>query len=183
MTGHRRRLGADVIDCCTVPWITDSLLTDRLVLRAFRETDKPVIVELVTDEDVRRHLGGPVGNETVEAIRDHPVGETWGSFCIADAETDEALGLCSFGRDRDELELSYQLIPARWGQGIALEATRAALQWAWANTEDATVIAVTQTANARSLGLLGRLGFVEGDRFVEFGEPQTLLRLHRPAVE
>lgn len=73
-----------------------------------------------------------------------------------------------------ELELSYSLAPSRWRHGYAHEATAAALEWIGPLVPDRHVIAVTQRANARSVALLDRLGFVERERFVEVGERQTL---------
>ena len=73
-----------------------------------------------------------------------------------------------------ELELSYSL--ARVG-GVTDTRTRQQLQ-RWSGSAplvpDRHVIAETQRANARSVALLDRLGFIERERFVEFAEEQTL---------
>ena len=79
------------------------------------------------------------------------------------------------------LELSYELLPEHWGRGLAGEALAAALDWVWSNTEDESLVAVTQAANRRSRELLERLGFVADTEFEEFGAPQLQLRLARPA--
>ncbi len=73
-----------------------------------------------------------------------------------------------------ELELSYSLAGGAWGKGLALEATTAALAWIAPLVPDRHVIAVTQSANTRSVALLRRLGFVEREGFLEFGAEQTL---------
>jgi RimJ/RimL family protein N-acetyltransferase len=43
------------------------------------------------------------------------------------------------------------------------------------------LIAVTQTANARSRRLLERLGMTAAEEFEEFGAQQTLYRAQNPA--
>ena len=139
-------------------------------------------MRLLTDPEVRRFLGGPVGEAHAEAARVATVGERWGAFCIADVVTDEVLGGCSFGRWRGVLELTYELLPEHWGRGLALEGVGAALEWVWGSTEDDTVVAVTQTANLRSLRLLERLGFVAETEFEEFGAAQSQLRFRRPSL-
>jgi RimJ/RimL family protein N-acetyltransferase len=158
-------------------WLDTEILTDRVRLRSFREGDKRGIVRLLTDPDVRRYLGGPVGDEQVTAVRSAAVGERWGAFCFADRSSDAVLGSCRFDRDRGELEVSYDLLPEHWGSGLAAEGVAAALGWAWSVTDDESVIAVTQTANERSLALLARLGFSLECEFEEFGAAQSQLRL------
>ena len=163
-----------------MPWTVHTIETDRTRLRTFADRDKPAIHRLLTDPEVRRYLGGPAEAAQVEAARTASVGERWGVFCIADRITDEVFGGCSFGRWRGVLELSYELLPEIWGRGLAIESVGAALEWVWANTDDDEVVAVTQTANVRSLSLLDRLGFVAEAEFEEFGAAQSQLRLRRP---
>ncbi len=163
-------------------WTADLLTTDRLTLRPFEERDKEALIEMYTSPEVRRFLGGPVDDATVEALRLADIGAKWGAFCIAEQGNDEAIGGCSFDRDRRELEVSFQFIPERAGLGFAHEAVSAALWWAWATLDDESVIAVTQTANVAALALLRRLGFTQESRLDEFGVEQVLLRLERPAT-
>jgi len=165
-----------------MPWTDAAIETDRTRLRAFAARDKQVVVRLLTDPEIRRYLGGPVDESQVEAAQSAKVGERWGVFCIAERVTDEAIGGCSFGRWRGVLELSYEVLPEHWGRGLAAEAVGAALDWVWGATPDQVVIAVTQTANTRSLDLLGRLGFVADIEFEEFGAAQSQLRLRRPGL-
>ena len=164
-------------------WTEQVVDTPRLRLRAWRDADKPTIVSLLTDPNVRRHLGGPVPDEHAAAVRDATVGERWGSFCIARQGDDAAIGSVSLDRERGELEISYDLLPSSWGSGFATEAVAAMLAWVWQHTDDASVIAVTQTANERSLRLLRRLGFEPDREFEQYGEPQSQLRLARPAPD
>lgn len=163
-----------------MPWTDETIETDRTRLRVFTGSDKPAIVRLLSDPDVRRYLGGPADVAQVEAAKLAAVGERWGVFCVADVVTDEVIGGCSFGRWRGVLELSYGMLPEHWGRGLAIEAVGAALDWVWDNTDDEMVVAVTQAANLRSLDLLTRLGFVADIEFEEFGAPQSQLCLTRP---
>ena len=165
-----------------MPWTADSLTTDRLTLRPFEERDKDALVEMYTSQEVRRYLGGPVDEATVESLRSADVGERWGSFCIAEQGNDEAIGSCTFDRSRGDLEVSFQFLPDRAGLGFAHEAGSAAIRWVWASLDDESLIAVTQTANVAALALLRRLGFQPETRLEECGNEQALLRLERPAA-
>ena len=157
-------------------WTDLTVVTERIVLRPFVETDKPAIIDMRTDAQVYRYLGGPAGPEFAEEIAGATVGEQWGVFAIADRATDAAIGSTHFSRDRGELEVSYELLPTHWGQGLAFEAVGATIGWAGAHLDDDTVIAVTQTANAKSVALLERLGFEFVRAFEEFDAEQGEFR-------
>lgn len=163
-----------------MPWTDLVIETDRLRLRAWRRSDEPVIVEMLTSIDVRRFLGGPMDRDAVTAAMANPVGELANSFCIALVDDDVAIGAVSLGEQHGEPELSYELVPAAWRQGYATEAVAAFLDWAWAQHAEPSMIAVTQTGNVRSRRLLARLGFVADAEFDEWGDSQTRYRLPRP---
>src|SRR5687768_3110579 len=110
------------------------LETDRLCLRRLCAADKPFVLQLIGDEDVRRFLGGPIPIARREAAAS-------GYFMTGDGqavwlvETKDALrpvGLVFISRHRDgaDSELSYQFSPEAWGRGYAIEATRVVLDYA-----------------------------------------------------
>ena len=72
-------------------------------------------------------------------------------------------------------------MPEYWGQGFAFEAAKALLVWGWGTLDVDSIIAVTQSANERSLRLLERLGFASDTEFEEYGELQTQMRAMRPS--
>lgn len=141
----------------------DMLIGPRLKLRAPRPCDADVIVELLTDPDVRRYVGGPQDAEVVRG-RLRLSTEHWGSFVIADHD-DEAIGTLSFEQKRGPWELSFQLRHELWGQGLMTEAASLALAWFFASQSCDRCIAVTQVANLRTRSLLERLGATVTDRF------------------
>ena len=164
-----------------MPWTTDVMTTDRLVLRCATDADRPAIVRILTDPDVRRHLGGPVSNDVIEGFNDRTIGEQWGAFVATFGPNGPTIGTFSLDAERGEYELSYQLLPEYWGQGFAFEASEELLAWGWSTLDVDSIIAVTQTTNERSLRLLSSLGFVLDREFEEYGEPQTQMRLSRPS--
>jgi RimJ/RimL family protein N-acetyltransferase len=164
-----------------VPWTREVVETEHLRLRPFRDDDKPLLLELLTDPEVRRHLGGPVTSDAeLEALRDAVVGERPDVFCVADANTDTALGRVSFDDHRGAWEVGYELEPGAWGCSLGAEAVGAALDWWWATGRSTSLIAVTQTANVRSCRLLGVLGLGFEREFVKYDAMQSQYRLHAP---
>ncbi len=169
-------------DCLGMTWTNDCMTTQRLRLRAATELDKPVIAKLLQDPEVRKYLGGPASAEDLQAFHDTTEGERWGSFVIADGAIDLAMGVLNFSDHRGEWELSCELLPRYWGRGFALEATKAAIEWAWADPapiDAESIIAVTQKINLASIALLERLGFVHERTFSESGASRAQYRLHR----
>ncbi len=163
-----------------MPWTDDELVTERLRLHSWKEQDRANADRLLADPEVRRFLGGPVGPDGIAHRRLTPMGELWGSFCVSDRLTGEAIGDVSLSRHREELELSYEFFPRAWGQGFATEACNALLEWSWSSLPDSSIIAVTQAANAASRCLLQRLRFSEERTFTEWGAEQVQARLQRP---
>ena len=171
------------------PW-PQTLRAERLTLRPMDAGDRDAIIDLVTNVDAYRHQGGGYTLEEAEKAVQPPYGEQSGSFVVVETATGSVAGWVGVDRHnperpghcndperpgQGELELSYVLHPRYWGEGYGSEASRAVLAWVVEHVPDRYVIAVTQTANARSVAMLHRLGFAERQRFMEFGDAQTLL--------
>jgi RimJ/RimL family protein N-acetyltransferase len=154
-------------------WTDEQVTTERLVLRAATEADKPAMRRLSLDPEVQRFLGGPADVATVDAALAGPAGQRWGRFMID--HSGAAIGAVLLDRDRGELEVGYLLLPDYWGRGFTTEAVRGVLGWAAANTGDDHVIAITQAANTRSRAVLDRLGFTVRSEFIEYDAPQVLV--------
>jgi RimJ/RimL family protein N-acetyltransferase len=148
------------------------------------------VIEMETDPEVRRYLGGPRDAAEVAAEFDEYVAAglppRQGFWAVALTSSDERIGYVLLDRrdpsrpghvvgDGSELELSFGLRRSAWGHGYALEACRVLLANAAAVLPDQPVVVVTQTANAPSIDLALRLGFEPVSRFVEFDAPQQLL--------
>ncbi|MFD3662686.1 GNAT family N-acetyltransferase [Streptomyces sp. NPDC058659] len=150
---------------------------DRVVLRPVTAQDAPVVRALLTDARVRAFLGGPASEERV-ATRQREYPTTPGVWAVAPAAGGEAIGLVSITTDSrcaDRAEVSYQLLPPAWGQGLGREAVGAAVEW-WtvAVPDGGPLIAVTQERNTASRRLLESMGMTLLDTLLEFGETQCL---------
>ncbi len=164
-----------------VRWPPDRIDTKRLLLRRTEARDRDGYIELLCSDVVRRYLGGPHAHEDVERALPEVPGNHSGVFAV------EAgggfIGIVTLDRrdpDRpghvrasgNEVEVSYTFSPAYWGRGYATEAVAAVLQWVEGALPEEPVVLCTQSANDGSMRLAARLGFVERERFVEFGAEQ-----------
>jgi len=162
-------------------WPPVPIRTDRLVLRATCAEDRPGYLELQCSAEVRRYLGGPRPRVDVEASMPAVPGDRPGVFAVALRAA--FIGTVMVSRreptrpghvrpDGEELEISYTFLPRSWGQGLATEAVTAVLDWIGNELPGEPVVLCTQSANTASVALARRLGFVELERFVEFGAEQ-----------
>ena len=161
-------------------WPIAPIRTERLLLRAPEARDREMFLDLGSDDRVNHHLGGGRDRAELEASLPEVPADRPGQFVV---ERDgEFVGWVGVGRRDPErpgghvaggadLELSYVTPVSAWGHGYATEAATAVLAWA-DEVLGEPVVLCTQSANARSLALAGRLGFTEVVRFEEFGAEQ-----------
>ena len=150
------------------------LRTARLRLRPFGAGDVDAIHALWTDPGVRRFLWDDrvigrerAAHEVASALRDEAEGG-FGLWTLHLREVDGVIGFCGFRRmhEADELELLYGLLPEHWGQGLAVEASRAALEQLFAACSAQRVYALANPPNAQSFRVMEKLGM----RFDRDGE-------------
>jgi [ribosomal protein S5]-alanine N-acetyltransferase len=133
------------------------------------------LTDLRSDATVRRFLGGALPDDEARRRAEQLVGSP--DHVVAETAS-EFVGLLSVTRRHGwGWEISYEVTATMRGQGLAREAVGAVVAHVQRVASGENVVAVTQTDNVRSVRLLAALGFVERDRFDEFGAEQVLLAL------
>jgi [ribosomal protein S5]-alanine N-acetyltransferase len=155
------------------------LETPRLRLREVEQRDAALLIALRTDPDVRRYLGGPMTLDAAMTMADLNISHSYWLFVAERRDTDESIGLVLLHPGHGGTEISYQFLPSSWSQGFAAEAVRRVMDYAFDSEGIDELLAITQTANERSRGLLERVGMTASEEFEEFGEPQMLYRAQR----
>jgi len=137
-----------------------------------------MVWRLVSDPIVRQYLGGPVESESFDAMFASYLAndDECRHWAIRVGERRGFGGLISLTprHDSDEYEISYQLVPSYWRQGVAAETVNALLEFAFDDLELPRLVAETQAANTLSRNLLERLGFVVEKELTRYGERQLL---------
>ena len=148
-----------------------TLETERLVLRHARPSDVEYYAAVHADEEVTRHVGGILTRE--DAWRRAMTGAGFwsvlgiGMWIIdrrSDGETIGHVGFFDFQREMDpsiagEPEMGWIMRRDAQGQGYALEACRAALDWFNSTFSGLSIPAIIDLENAPSIRLAERLGF------------------------
>ena len=151
--------------------IAPTLETERLLLRHVRLSDVDYFAEVQGDEEVMRHLGGPLGRE--DSWRRALTGAglwsvlgigLWAVDRRSDGRTIGQLGFFDFQRDMTpsiagEPEMGWIFSGEGQGQGFASEAGRAVLDWFDRTLGPRSIPAIIDVDNLPSMRLAERLGF------------------------
>ena len=143
--------------------------TERLRLRPWRAADKPAIRAIVNTPAMMEHFGGVAPVAEIDALIDAQIalherdGFSMGAVELKDGTL---AGICGIRHQtgypdlkvHGVLEIGWRIGEAFWGQGIAREAARASIDWGFAHTDFPFILAWTSPGNARSWGLMHRLG-------------------------
>jgi RimJ/RimL family protein N-acetyltransferase len=149
-------------DASTAP----ALETEHLVLRPLSADDAGALQRVSNEPDVRRHLWDdePVGEATIRDLIARSASmfseEGLGLFGVRIRGRDDLLGFCGFFRlgGTAEPELCYELTREAWGKGLATEASRACLRYAFEEVRLERAIAGADPPNAASLRVIEKLG-------------------------
>lgn len=166
--------------------------TERLDMWRPAARDHAGLIDLLADDEVRRHLGSRPTSAVEEFNRLCRNAGSWalfgyGTFMCRGRDSDELLGICGvfhswrgFGKGLDDTpEIGWIFARKTWGQGMASEAARASLAWFDAAFPGRRVGCMINDTNLPSLAVAAKLGFVRYGEEVE-GDT-TLILLERDA--
>lgn len=143
--------------------------TARLVLRPPEPADLPGLIALLSDPAVMGDLVIAPSAQTARTSIDRHSGyraDHGLGFWVVEHERALA-GWCGLKPGAPgtpivgELEIGWVIAQRFWGRGLAPEAARACLDWAWVNRDAARVVAITGADNLRSRHVMDRIGMVQ----------------------
>lgn len=150
---------------------TDTITTERLLLRPMEQADLPACIEMESDEEIMRWIGagGAQDADRTRARFEHMwwLPERFGTraFTIVDRATDAFLGRVFLGPLLDDIEIGYVLVKDAWGRGLATEAARATVEWGFSHANLKRVVGITYPDNLASQKVLQKCGLVRaGER-------------------
>jgi RimJ/RimL family protein N-acetyltransferase len=153
------RFAPDTLQATSVP----TLETERLVLRAPRDTDAKAIALLVNDRRIAENtlrIPHPYGlADAQEFIASANAGDGEIVFVIA-SHDGGLLGCCGIAQlDEATPEIGYWLGIPFWGKGYATEAARALIDHAFVDLGHDTLVAGARVSNPASRRVLEKCGF------------------------
>jgi [ribosomal protein S5]-alanine N-acetyltransferase len=140
--------------------------TDRLGFGNWREDDLPLALHLWGDPKVSSLIGGPFTqdevrarlNREIESMTAYAV-QYWPIFLPQNSELAGCAGLRPYKYGEQIFEMGVHLRPENWGLGLAQEAGRAVIAFAFETLGVKALFAGHHPANAASRRLIEKLGF------------------------
>jgi RimJ/RimL family protein N-acetyltransferase len=158
--------------------------TRRLRLRPCTDADKPAFATLLNTPVMMAELGGVRSAAEIDALVDKRIADQAAHGCcywaVERRDTGALIGSAGIRVASNYpgapvagmYEIGWRIAEAHWGKGYAREAAEASIAWGWANTAIDQIGAWTTIGNARSWGLMERLGM----------RRRPDLDFHRPGV-
>jgi len=153
-----------------------ALQTPRCRLRRMRLEDSPRMLELRSSPSVMRYIDKETMTSLEEAqlmvvrIDDALRSNSGISWCLTTYDDDLMIGNAGLWRmipEHYRAEIGYMLLPAYWGRGLMYEALQAVIHYGFHTLGLHSIEANVNPANAASIGLLKKLGFVQEAYFRE----------------
>ena len=145
----------------------DTITTERLLLRPWRESDIEPFFRMNTDPEVVEYLPSPISEtesqQFAARIQKHFAEHGYGLYALERREDTSFLGFTGLNWTLFEshftpaLEVGWRLARDAWGQGYATEAARACLDHAFRETPVPEIVSFTVPANHRSIAVMERL--------------------------
>ena len=159
----------------TTPHDLPTLHTAHLTLRQFAPTDADALHLILSTPDILRYFptpGAPSLERTTRIVNRQieqwqTVGYGW--WALTPRAEDRLIGWggLQFLPETDETEVGYLLAQPAWGQGLATEAARAAVAYAFEHFDFPELIGITHPDNIASQRVLQKAGmhFSRADRY------------------
>jgi len=144
------------------------LETERLLLRQWCVTDLPSFAQLNADPEVMRffpaRLSHAESDQMAQRCTNLIAERGWGLWAAEECASGAFIGFIGLHIPTAALpfqpcvEVGWRLARPWWGQGLATEGARAALDFAFSRLALREVVAFTAVANRRSEAVMQRLG-------------------------
>lgn len=154
--------------------MAQSLLTDRLLLRRWRDADRLPFQRLNADPRVMEfmpsQLAPEASDELIVHIEEHFEQHGFGPFAAELREDGAFLGYIGLylptfdAAFMPAIEIGWRLSADDWGRGLATEGARAVVRHAFAELGLASLVSFTVPQNLRSRRVMEKLGMLHDPR-------------------
>jgi ribosomal-protein-alanine N-acetyltransferase len=155
--------------------------TERLLLRRWRDDDRPAFAAMNRDPAVMEHFQGLTAPEDsdgfVDRIEAHWDEDGWGLWAVEVPGVAPFVGFTGLWPathvlSRPSVEVGWRLARAHWGHGYATEAAREALRFGFEDVGLDEIVSFTVPQNGRSRRVMERIGLVR-DPTGDFDHPHV----------
>jgi RimJ/RimL family protein N-acetyltransferase len=161
--------------------MNDALRTERFLLRRWRESDRLPFRQMNADPRVMEFFPEPLTADASDALFDraqeHFNRHGYGVFAVDLAETNSFIGFIGLSIPAFDapfmpaVEIAWRLAFDQWGQGLATEGARTALDYGFKSLGLEQIVSFTVPANLSSRRVMEKLGMTHDPRD-DFDHPQ-----------
>ncbi|KGD66195.1 N-acetyltransferase GCN5 [Alcanivorax nanhaiticus] len=162
--------------------------TERLIVRPLSLQDVPALTAILSDPEVMKFSVRGVCDEQatrqfVQWCLDCYATHDVGPWALSEKTSGDLVGFCGVGPEQvgdvEEINLGYRLARRFWRQGLATEAVKGVMQYAFAQKHCESVIVIIEPQHTASVRVTEKAGF-QGYTVQEFhGRPVRLYRMSR----
>jgi RimJ/RimL family protein N-acetyltransferase len=134
--------------------------TERLVVRAFSESDKDLFFKMMSNPNVMNPIPQKVMTKTESDLKfeelltakNPSLRKLW---ALTEKESNEFIGLCGFLKnDEEEDEIAYRLMERCWGNGYGTEIAKGLIEFGFTEMQSNKITADVNIANLKSVKIL-----------------------------
>jgi ribosomal-protein-alanine N-acetyltransferase len=159
------------------------LESERLILRLQQSSDIPFLIDLWTNPEVTRHVGGPRERDWLktefESIATDPAAETYDLWPTVEKESGRRIGYCGLlDKELDgktEIDLNYFVAPEFQGRGFATETALALIRHAFGPMELNRLVSLIDPENTASQRVAVKAGLRKEKTIKRPGDVTRLL--------
>jgi len=161
--------------------VLSDLQTKRLLLRQWKPADRAPFATMNADPRVMRHFPALLSRAESDAMADRCQAlieeRGWGFWAVELKASGAFIGFVGLHTPSATLpfspcvEIGWRLAADYWGQGLASEAARAALEVGFGRLDLSEILSFTAVENRRSRAVMERLGMRESEEFEHPGGP------------
>ncbi|MGL1892486.1 MAG: GNAT family N-acetyltransferase [Spirochaetaceae bacterium] len=142
--------------------------SERLLLRNLTPLDKDFLLDLWTNDQVTKYMGGPRLRDKLSISLDEDITEPYkyefDLWILVDKSTGKSIGHCGLldkeVEGNSEIEVVYVIDPNFWGKGYATEISKAVIDYAFSTKKLNRVIALIKPNNIASEKVASNCGMV-----------------------
>jgi [ribosomal protein S5]-alanine N-acetyltransferase len=140
------------------------LATERLVFRTHEPQDENDFVQMHTDPEVRRYVGGLAwpAEKALHRFRNEYLGKpakTYGLWAAVLKQEEKYIGCCGLRFAENGAHLGFYFARPYWRRGLASEASRAFVELGFQRLQLPRILADVEKGNIASEHILEKLGF------------------------
>lgn len=161
--------------------MTQSLATQRLLLRPWQESDWLPFQKLNADPEVMEFMPTPLtaeeSDQVLERIEEHFEHYGFGLYAAELRENQAFVGFIGLSVPTFDapfmpaVEIGWRLALEYWGRGLATEGAREMLRYAFEDLALSNLVSFTVPKNLRSLQVMEKLGMIR-DPAADFDHPR-----------